>query len=331
MDNPVIKPIASAIMIVYNGEAYIDKAIDAVLLQTYKNFEFLIFNDGSIDATDEKINKKIKRDNRIQYYKNVENFGLAKARNFIISKAIGKYIIVTDADDICLPDRFEKQITYMEENNNIAIFGAAVELIDHQERNLFKWTYPLDDIAIKNGLKNSCAVANPSCIFKKTVFDTLNGYNEKLSICEDWDFFLRAANYFKFSNSAEPNILYRIHDNNMSKNKLEATVVYAMYNAHQLNIDCLNYSIKSFILHYPELKKDVIKKIQQFYGFWIETFTVMKYNEAAKNLSDELKENLFHFFNKEEKRLFEKNSIKLYLKVKNIKLTLQAIRNYLTI
>ena len=113
-------------MSVYNGEKYLAEAIKSILNQTYKNFEFIIVNDGSKDNSVEIIKNYMKKDNRIVLIDR-ENKGLPYSLNEGISIAKGQYIARMDADDISLSNRFEKQIKYMEENK-IDVCGSYIKL-----------------------------------------------------------------------------------------------------------------------------------------------------------------------------------------------------------
>ncbi|HIP11775.1 MAG TPA: glycosyltransferase family 2 protein, partial [Arcobacter sp.] len=102
-------PMVSVLLSVYNGEKYLDEAIESILNQTYQDFEFIIINDGSTDKSLEIIEKYKKEDNRIVVISR-ENKGLIYSLNEGISQAKGKYIARMDADDISLATRFEEQV-----------------------------------------------------------------------------------------------------------------------------------------------------------------------------------------------------------------------------
>jgi len=116
-------PAVSVVMPVYNGEKYLRESIDSILNQTYTDYEFIIVNDGSNDKTEEIILSY--NDNRIRYIKNEKNLQIVKSLNRGIELAKGRYIARMDADDISLPRRFEKQITFMENNLEIGVCGTC--------------------------------------------------------------------------------------------------------------------------------------------------------------------------------------------------------------
>ena len=111
------KNLISIIMSVYNGENFVEKCIDSITKQTFKNFEFLILDDGSTDNTYELLKKKKFNDDRIKIFRNENNLGLTKSLNKLIKKSKGNIIARQDADDLSNPKRFEKQIDYIEKYN----------------------------------------------------------------------------------------------------------------------------------------------------------------------------------------------------------------------
>ena len=111
----------SVIMSVYNGEEYLAEAIDSVLGQSFSDFELIVINDCSTDGTSEILCKYASLDARVKVHTNEVNLRLPSSLNKAISLAEGKYIARMDADDICLPDRLEKQFEFMESHPDVAL------------------------------------------------------------------------------------------------------------------------------------------------------------------------------------------------------------------
>ena len=103
--------LISVILPAYNAEQYIKESIDSILTQSLRDFELIIINDGSLDKTEDLILSY--SDNRIIYIKNEKNLGLIKTLNKGVSYAKGSYIVRMDADDVCMPNRFEKQVEFL--------------------------------------------------------------------------------------------------------------------------------------------------------------------------------------------------------------------------
>ncbi|WP_408010794.1 glycosyltransferase family 2 protein [Pseudalkalibacillus sp. A8] len=117
----------SVVMAVYNGKLYVQQAIDSILQQTYRDFEFIIVNDGSTDKTIEILNDI--QDPRVRLIHLPQNGGAASALNMGIQNAKGKWIAIQDADDLSCPTRLEDQISYVEEHLGIAAVGTLKKCI----------------------------------------------------------------------------------------------------------------------------------------------------------------------------------------------------------
>lgn len=216
--------IISVIMPVYNGEQFIGKAIESVLNQTYKDYELIIINDGSIDSTGEIIENYQKADRRIKIISR-ENRGLVDSLNEGISLAEGKYIARMDADDICLPNRFEKQLHYMNEHN-MDILGACVEVIgdincDEKSRHEERLNIPLGQNVAETLLTHWYCLAHPAIMMKRDIFKKLEGYRNYCA--EDLDLWLRALKSgFIIAKLDEKLLQYRIHPASKSVNDNQA-------------------------------------------------------------------------------------------------------------
>ncbi|OCL27617.1 hypothetical protein U472_03435 [Orenia metallireducens] len=124
-------PEISVLMSVYNGEEFINESINSILNQTYKDFEFIIVNDGSTDRTQEIIESY--DDNRIRLFNFEKNQGVGSALNFGLSKVRGKYVAKADSDDIFISTRLEEQKKFLDENDDIAVVGGLIEYFPHNK------------------------------------------------------------------------------------------------------------------------------------------------------------------------------------------------------
>lgn len=211
-----INPMISVVMSVYNGEKYLDEAIESILKQTYKDFEFIIINDGSTDKSLEIIEKYKKQDERIVLISR-ENKGLIASLNEGIKKAKGKYIARMDADDISLPNRFEQQIKFLEKNPEIGVCGTWVEVFG-ENRNPTIWKMPIQDEELRPRLLFSVTFAHPSVMMRKGLINQYNlRYNEKYINAEDYKFWLDFSKYTKFVNIPKVLFQYRYLETSISR------------------------------------------------------------------------------------------------------------------
>lgn len=206
-----ISPLITVVMPVFNGEKYIKEAVDSVLIQTFKNFELIIVNDGSADRTLEILNTYT--DERINIV-NIENNGLVHALNLGISLAEGKYIARMDSDDICAENRFELQLACFEQDQAVDIVSGNVNFIDENSENIGKLIHENFSFEIlKNFLlykESGKPIVHPTVMIKKEVINKVNGYRNYHS-CEDRDLWLRCIDLFKFVNLNEILLSYRVN------------------------------------------------------------------------------------------------------------------------
>ena len=143
----------SIIMPVYNSEKYVSEAIESVCYQSYKNWELLIVNDGSVDLSSEIIEKYAKKDSRITVF-HKRNEGVSNARNFALGKISGEYVTFIDSDDVYHADRLKKMVQVFEKNGDCdVVFSRHNEftgqLIINKQIGLGKTTIYDEDIVLK--------------------------------------------------------------------------------------------------------------------------------------------------------------------------------------
>jgi glycosyltransferase involved in cell wall biosynthesis len=203
-------------MAVYNGERYLREAVDSILNQTCKDFEFIILDDSSTDSTAAIL--KSYKDPRIISLQNEKNIGLTKSLNIGIAAAKGKYIARMDADDISLPSRLEEQLRFMEKNPDIVLTGSWAGLIN-EAGNTWGINKTTNDMV---ALKYSFLLGKPDFIhsswfFRKDIIADMGGYNEIFNNAQDFELISRLL----FSNKKVTNIQkelvrFRIHRNSVT-------------------------------------------------------------------------------------------------------------------
>lgn len=193
-------------MSVYNGERYLKEAMDSVLRQTFKDFEFIIINDGSTDNSKEIIESY--KDERIILI-NQKNMGLVKSLNTGILHANGKYIARQDADDVSVPDRFQKQIKFLEKRIDIVLVGSSMMVMDEASRIIHTHHVLLNNAELKQELLVRSPFAHGSVMFAREEAIAAGLYNEEGWPAEDYDLWVRLAVYGKYANINEPLYVYR--------------------------------------------------------------------------------------------------------------------------
>jgi glycosyltransferase involved in cell wall biosynthesis len=215
MGHPLLLTI---LMSVKNGEPYILESIGSILNQTYGKFKFLIIDNSSGDRTREMIRSV--NDSRIRLIELDRDRGQAAALNMGMDLADTPFIGRMDADDICMPERFEKQIACMRENPDVGICGTwAVSFGAGREERLF---HPVSPEEINVMLMFESALVHSSVVMRKSELDKFNlRYDENLGHSEDWDLWQRASRDMKIVNLPEPLLRYRVHDRSVSRRNLD--------------------------------------------------------------------------------------------------------------
>jgi glycosyltransferase involved in cell wall biosynthesis len=183
-------PLVSVVMCVYNDEKNVALSIESILKQTFTDFEFIIVDDGSNDKTPEIIESYSSKDPRSKVF-HIKNSGVAASANFGISKAVGQYIARIDSDDISYSHRLQIEVDLLNNNPNLSLVGGGVHIIDHNGniigiRNI-KTRNEKRTLLFRNIFQQS------DVMFRKSVFNKLGGYREKLKNGEDYDLWLRIS------------------------------------------------------------------------------------------------------------------------------------------
>ena len=195
-------PKISVVLAVYNGQRYIKPSIESVLAQTYGDFELIIVNDASTDSTLNII--ELYSDPRVIVHNNNENMGQTASLNAGLRMARGKYIARTDAGDISVPDRFLKQVRFLDEHSEIDILGTAAFQYDTAGKFRGKVFMPSRPSTILQRIFFACPVIHISVMMRRERILRLDGYNESYRILADYGLWAKALqNEFRFWNLDE--------------------------------------------------------------------------------------------------------------------------------
>jgi glycosyltransferase involved in cell wall biosynthesis len=208
-------------MPVYNAGNDLTEAIQSILNQTYRDFEFVIVNDGS---TDQSLNVlQSFQDTRIRIINNESNKGLIASLNIGLEKCIGEYIIRMDQDDISLPQRIEKQVEFLDNNPEYGLVGTWFEDFGEQiESKVVK--YSSDDTEIRIRHLYQTHISHPTAAIRTSVLRKNElRFDPEYVHGEDYEFWVRISEYCKLSNIQELLVLKRDHPKNIS-NKYAQTM-----------------------------------------------------------------------------------------------------------
>lgn len=270
-------PKVSVLMPVYKtSEKYLREAIESILSQTFEDYEFLILDDCPEDDREEII--KSYKDKRIKYYKNEKNLGITPSRNKLIDMAKGEYLAVFDHDDVSLPERFQKQVQYLDEHQDVGVVSSNVKSLVRDRVSI----NPIDDYNIKMALIRTCAICHPASMIRKSVLINNNiRYEERFSPAEDYALWCRLIPFTNFYNIPDVLFHYRDHAENTS-HKQEAKMQQA------------TLSIWSFVkvenpaLHEEFLLKAKRTKRTRLFGFIPFLTTITQANRTKTYLFEKI-------------------------------------------
>ncbi|UOA10200.1 glycosyltransferase [Methylobacter sp. S3L5C] len=214
----MVSPIVSVVMSVYNGERFLREAVESILDQNFRDFEFIVINDGSTDFTGQILDSYQEKDSRMHVY-HQENRGLVESLNRGCGRAQGKYIARMDADDISVINRLGWQVEFMEQHPEVGVLGGAAEIIDIMGMSLRTCANPIEDHDIRIALLDDCPIWHPTVLMRKDVFVSVGGYRKVVFGSEDYDLWLRVADHYQLANLGAVLLHYRHHPHQITVSK----------------------------------------------------------------------------------------------------------------
>lgn len=196
-------------MPVFNGEKFLKEAIDSILKQTFIDFEFIIVNDGSTDNTRNIIQNY--NDHRIKLLNNKSNLGISRAANIGIKASCGIYIARQDADDISMPERLEKEVSFLDQNKNVGLVGTYYFVINENGKILNTIKCLTKSIELRVKLLEGNQFCHGTIMFRRECIDKIGAYREEFKLAEDYDLYLRIAERYDMANIPEPLYKWRIN------------------------------------------------------------------------------------------------------------------------
>ncbi len=200
-------PSLSVLLPVHNGGALLEDAVRSVLQQTFGDFELLLIDDGSTDDAVARV--EAMRDARVRVLRQPRNLGLVAALNRGLDEARGALVARMDADDLCRPTRFARQVEFLERHPEVALCGTAIEAFGAIRREAR--FFPADPTEIRTALFFFSPLAHPSVVFRREAFARhALRYRSEFPGVEDWDLWTRAIRHLEFANLPEVLLDYRV-------------------------------------------------------------------------------------------------------------------------
>lgn len=300
------KPTVSVIIPAYNQGQYITESLDSVRKQTFTDWEVWVIDDGSKDQTAKVIKPYLQKDYRINYHYQ-ENGGLSAARNKGLNLISGKYVQFLDSDDLIEEEKFQKQISYLNDHNQVDIIYGSVRNF-HQPAERIDYSSWMQCVSGQgNELVKALFTWNIMVVNAPLIrFDSIKGmkFDESLKAHEDWDFWIRCALkglHFKFLDLYGTRALVRLHDYKMSGDgwRMFLSVIQMRRKLSSI-IDDLE--LKEAIINSDNYIQSILDRRKEvmiqdlLYDFWqghllkfiIRTRLLFRYDKSYKSLLKEI-------------------------------------------
>jgi len=247
----------------------LSRAIHSVIEQTFPGWELIIIDDGSTDRSLNILREYAGIDPRIRIVVQ-PNQGVPAALNAGLAIAQGRYVARMDADDVCFPDRLEKQVLYLDAHPEVAVLGTQAIHIDEEGRQLrCQVRMPCDPLKIACRMVSLWTMFHPSVMFRKDVILSLVGYRD-IEGGEDYDLWLRTSINASLANLQDVLLKYRFHKKNVTRTKKfsRRAEVYANSSEELLDIPALLarriYECRLFFFVFPWVLRSAAKIASRF-------------------------------------------------------------------
>jgi hypothetical protein len=224
-------PTISVALSVYNAERFLDDAIGSVLAQSFRDYEFLILDDGSTDASRSIIEDHARRDTRIRPIIR-GNRGLIASLNQLIDEARAPIVARMDADDICHPERFARQLAFLDAHPDHGVVGCWTSDIDEHGNPypIGGEDHPLTHEDFVEAIdRNGPLLCHPGVMYRREVVRAVGGYHAAFRHCEDLDLWLRLASVTLIANIPERLLTYRHYAGQVSNRHLTEQQIGAAF------------------------------------------------------------------------------------------------------
>ena len=208
-------PRVSVVMITSNVERFLAEAIESVLGQTFRDFEFIVLDYGSTDKSKDIVSSYAAKDSRIKLH-TTPPCTYIEAKVIACSFAQGRYIAIQDADDNSLPNRLLWEVEFMEKNPDVAVVGSAADWINSTGKYLLTSRPPTSHEGIRTALLTSSPFVHTSVLMRRDQYTQVGGYRRALLYAEDFDLFARMSERFSCANLNQVAVQYRIHGRQLS-------------------------------------------------------------------------------------------------------------------
>lgn len=218
-------PLVSIVVPVFNPHpVYFPQAIASILGQSFRDFELIVVEDPS--ASSGRALLAAVSDPRLNYIVNGERTSLPRQHNRGLAEARGRFICRFDADDVCEPQRVERELAFLQANPDIDVVGSFLTVIDEHSATIGTRRYPTGHAAIVSAMRRFNPIANSTVMFRREVYERFGGWRDSALPAQDYEWYSRlAAGGARFANLEEPLVRYRLHGGSIKSSQLRGTIL----------------------------------------------------------------------------------------------------------
>ena len=256
-------PKVSVLMATYNRAKFLDRSIESVRAQSFKDWELIIMDDASTDTTPEVARAWAKKEPRVVYVRGELNLHTTKNYNRGFSHAKGEYIAMLDDDDAWSdPDKLRKQAEFLGEHPDYVAVGGGMIVIDAQGKELYRYLKPHTDRDIRDRMLLTNPIANSTSMFRRATAEKVGWYDATLRWSGDRDFFAKMGLVGKLYNFPEYFSYYTMAGQNAS--------ITSMRPHLKVSLQVMNRYHDKYPKYHPALFVNWSQYIYSFFPLWIK-------------------------------------------------------------
>jgi glycosyltransferase involved in cell wall biosynthesis len=221
-------PLVSVLINAYNAEPYLAECLDSVLAQTLEDFEVIVVDDGSSDATGQIAEAYARRDPRVRVYHNERNLGIPATINRALAHSRGEFIAKMDADDVTVPERFAKQVAYLRAHPEVVMVGGWWSRIEADGRELGGHRPRASNRRLAQQMLRRCVMVHPTVMVRGDLMRRIK-YREFFRYAQDYDLFLRLSEHGEIAMLPEVMVKARFNPKGVTVQRFHEQAQYARY------------------------------------------------------------------------------------------------------
>jgi glycosyltransferase involved in cell wall biosynthesis len=214
-------PLISVVMPARNAAATLAESLDSLVQQSFADFELVLVNDGSSDDT-AAIAERYAPQLNLRLLHHETSQGVARSINDGLAASDSEFVARLDADDLAQPLRLQRQLDFLRTQTQVGVCGSDMLVFSQEQEQRFVLAHPSANAAIRTALVQRCAIAHPSVMCRRQIFELAGCYDERFDFAEDYELWCRASLLgVQFANIAEPLTHYRKHAGQVSRQKAQ--------------------------------------------------------------------------------------------------------------